>query len=86
MELVDGLSWSSRASEWYNVYDVVPDFITKDIIITIIPKPPIHCCNALKNNMLCGKDSTSLYIVIPLPVKADMLSKTESIMFMSVTR
>ena len=84
--LIDGLRRSSRASEWYNLDDADPGFDKKEIIRTMIPKPPTHCWNALKNSMLYGNISTSGYIVIPLPVNADMLSKMPSIMFMPVTK
>ena len=73
-----GFMRSSRASEWYSFDETEPGFVKTAMTITTTPNPPTHCSKALKNSMLCGRISTSINMVIPVPVKADMLSKTPS--------
>ena len=76
--LIFGLILSSLASDLYNLNAEVPGLMSMLIKITTTPKPPIHCSKALKNRIAYGKDSTSLKMVNPLPVHAEMFSKKAS--------
>ena len=81
-----GLIFSSLASDLYNLDAAVPDLIRIPINIITIPNPPIHCSILLKNKMDLGKISTFTKKVIPLPVHADMFSKSASTKWISNER
>ena len=78
-----GLILSSLASDLYSLNAEVPGLIRRLMKMITTPNPPIHCSRLLKNRMDIGSDSTSLNMVNPLPVHAEMFSKKASINDMS---
>ena len=78
-----GLILSSLASDLYNLNADVPGLMRRLMKIITTPNPPIHCSRLLKNSIDLGKISTSLNMVNPLPVHAEMFSKKASINEMS---
>ena len=73
-----GLIFSSLASDLYSLDAAVPALINIPINMITIPNPPIHCSKLLRNNIDLGKISTFTKKVIPLPVHADIFSKSAS--------
>ena len=78
-----GFILSSLASDLYSLNAEVPGLMSTLIKIITTPRPPTHCSKLLKNSIDIGKDSTSLIMVNPLPVHAEMFSKKASMNDMS---